>query len=452
MLPPSAATADGLLGPFGLAATRVLAEDGAASAWANAGWTIAALLATAWIATALLRARSLRRIRGILQEDDGDLRDDEDFPLAGPLGSATVRRLRAERGRRARLEERLAEIDRILRATPIAVVALDHMQRVTSVNPAAERLLGIEERAVRRRLLQEVLRQPELNRFVGQALAGDGRATGELHLDLDGRVEVQVSCEPLHVDAHPPGLVVSLVDVTRMRRLESMRSEFAANVSHELRTPITNIKGYVETLLQVGVDDPAQLRRFLEIVHRNTLRLSGIVEDILALAYLEEPEARHALERAPVPARAIAEQVIEDLGSAATARSVRVALRVDCDPWVIANRSLAEQALANLVSNAIRYTEEGTEVTIEIRAERTDMVDFTVSDAGPGIAARHLPRIFERFYRVDKARARTQGGTGLGLAIVKHIAAIHGGRVDVASQVGRGSRFSLTLPRTPTPL
>ena len=245
--------------------------------------------------------------------------------------------------------------------------------------------------------------------------------------------------------------MISLVDVTRMRRLESMRSEFAANVSHELRTPITNIKGYVETLLQVGLEDPERMRRFLEIVHRNTVRLSGIVEDILTLAFLEEPEAKQSLARTSIRATEIVQQVVEDLGSAANAKSIRVQIspvgntRVS-EILILANRSLAEQALANLVSNAIKYSAEGTEVGIEISTEGP-LIRIAVADQGPGIAAKHLPRIFERFYRVDKARARTQGGTGLGLAIVKHIASIHGGQVEVTSQVSQGSRFSLLLPK-----
>jgi two-component system phosphate regulon sensor histidine kinase PhoR len=231
-----------------------------------------------------------------------------------------------------------------------------------------------------------------------------------------------------------------------MRRLESMRSEFAANVSHELRTPITNIKGYVETLLQVGVEDPAQMRKFLEIVHRNTVRLSGIVEDILTLAFLEEPEAKQHLARLPSPAGEIVRQVVEDLGSAASARSIRVETSGAMDLTVLVNRSLAEQALANLVSNAIKYSPENTKVLVHVAGDE-EFACIEVTDQGPGIAAKHLPRIFERFYRVDKARARTMGGTGLGLAIVKHIANIHGGRVEVSSQVSQGSTFRLFLPR-----
>jgi len=201
-------------------------------------------------------------------------------------------------------------------------------------------------------------------------------------------------------------LRISLVDVTRMRRLESMRSEFAANVSHELRTPITNIKGYVETLLQVGVDDPTRMQRFLEIIHRNTVRLSGIVEDILTLAFLEEPEARQTIARAPVPADEIVAQVVEDLETAAAVKSIAIEVRGLRDAWVLANRSLAEQALANLVSNAIKYTTEGTTVSVEV-AEDGEFVRMAVIDRGPGIAPKHLPRLFERFYRIDRSGALT---------------------------------------------
>jgi two-component system phosphate regulon sensor histidine kinase PhoR len=413
------------------------------------GWIAAGVVGLAWLITAAVRRRSRSKLEQALLDDDAPMRESEQYPMLDSLASAVTRRVRVERQRQSRTQDRFAEIERILRATPIAVLALDHMQRVISANPAAERLLGFDEPSIRGRLLQEVVRHPALNRSVANAFAAEGRFDGELHLELEQPVEVQICCEPLHTESQPPGLVVSLVDVTRMRRLESMRSEFAANVSHELRTPITNIKGYVETLLQVGIADPAQMRKFLEIVHRNTVRLSGIVEDILTLAFLEEPEAKQSLVRLPMPAGEIVRQVVEDLGSAANAKSINVVTRVTTDGLVLANRSLAEQALANLVSNAIKYSGEGTQVTIEV-TEEGDHVRLAVQDQGPGIAAKHLPRIFERFYRVDKARARTQGGTGLGLAIVKHIATIHGGSVEVASQVSQGSRFSLLLPRAQT--
>lgn len=410
------------------------------------GWAVAGAMAALWAGTALLRRRSETRLARTLAEGDGWPRDGRGFPLLDALASVVLRRIRSEHERQARTEDRLRETERVLRATPIAVLALDHLQRIAGTNPAAERLLGFDERLARGRLLQEVVRQPALHRLVSRALSAGEPIQSEIQLDGEESLELQVSCEPLHGDAQPPGLVVSLVDVTRMRRLESMRSEFAANVSHELRTPITNIKGYIETLLQVEMDDSEQRRKFLEIVHRNTVRLSGIVEDILTLAFLEEPEARHTIERRALPASEVVREVVEALESAALARRIEISWRCADELLVEANKSLAEQALANLVSNAIRYSGEGSKVAIQV-VQEAHMVRFDVRDQGPGIASKHLPRLFERFYRVDKARARTQGGTGLGLAIVKHIATIHGGSVDVASQVGSGSCFSLRLPR-----
>jgi two-component system, OmpR family, phosphate regulon sensor histidine kinase PhoR len=402
-------------------------------------------MAVAWTASSVIRRRSCRRIESLLRDEHASITPDQHFPMMDGVADLALRRLRSERERHDRLASQLEEIDRVLRATSIAVLALDHLQRIISANPAAERLLGFEEDAARGRLLQEVVRQPGLNRIVTTALGNDGRAQGELQFERDSPLEAQVSCEPLHVEGQPLGVVISLVDVTRMRRLESMRSEFAANVSHELRTPITNIKGYVETLLQVGIEDPQQRQKFLEIVHRNTVRLSGIVEDILTLAFLEEPESRHTLTRESVSMNKITAQVIEDLELTAQAKNVRLDLLAPQDIHVFVNRSLAEQALANLVSNAIKYSPADARVKIEV-ALGDRCARITVEDTGPGIASKHLPRIFERFYRVDKARARTQGGTGLGLAIVKHIATIHGGRVELTSELGRGCRVSLYLP------
>lgn len=409
------------------------------------GWMVAAAMLGLWIATAVIRRRSAHRLSRALAEQSESAIEDAGFPLLERISRNVLRRLRHERERRERIENRLHEIERVLRATPIAVLALDHLQRIVGSNPAAESLLKFDERAARGRLLQEVVRQPALNRAVERALSADGRLHDELHLEFDAPLEIQMSCEPLQTEGNPSGLVISLVDVTRMRRLESMRSEFAANVSHELRTPITNIKGYVETLLSVDLDDSERRRKFLEIIHRNTVRLSGIVEDILTLAFLEEPEARSTLVLAPTPVGEVVREVVDALGSAAAARSIRIDARADDQLVIEANRSLLEQALNNLVSNAVRYSGEGTTVRISAAVEAGN-VRIAVQDQGPGIASKHLPRIFERFYRVDKARARTQGGTGLGLAIVKHIATIHGGTVEVASQVGSGSCFSLVLP------
>jgi two-component system phosphate regulon sensor histidine kinase PhoR len=337
----------------------------------------------------------------------------------------------------------------ILEAMRSGLLALDPEQRVIRVNRAAADMLGVDGERVRGRLVQAVTRQPGLNRFLSDALAGDAATEGEFVVDREGRPRIVVHAvsEPLRDGTgRPTGLLVSLSDVTTLRRLESLRADFAANVSHELRTPITNIKGYADTLLQVGVGDPAQTARFLEVIRRNAHRLGAIIEDLLALARLEQPVEREELEAVDVPIRELVQTVREDLEIAAQAKSMAI---VDATPEGLRTRvvpSLAQQALANLVSNAITYSPAGGEVRITASTLADGMVEVAVTDHGQGIAPHHLGRIFERFYRIDRARSRDQGGTGLGLAIVKHIALLHGGRVEVESRLGAGSTFKLILP------
>lgn len=242
------------------------------------------------------------------------------------------------------------------------------------------------------------------------------------------------------------------------RQLEALRSDFAANVSHELRTPITNIKGYVETMLEVGLDDPKQAREFLDIIKRNSDRLAAIVEDILSLAWLEQPGTRKALVREECEMKPILEAVAGQFENAASAKNIAIAIHVDRGLTANVNAQLIEQAVANYVSNAIKYSPVETTVTIKAslasqeslggKREWGEWIEIAVIDEGQGIAPEHLPRIFERFYRVDKARSRALGGTGLGLAIVKHIALIHGGWVAVDSDLGKGSVFRIILPAT----
>jgi two-component system phosphate regulon sensor histidine kinase PhoR len=330
------------------------------------------------------------------------------------------------------------------------MLALDVEQRIISVNRAAERLLGINGEAVRGRMLQEVLREPELNRFVAESLASGPQAIAEFQLLHGSASRVQVVTEHLrNARDQPVGLLVLMNDVTQLRRLETIRSDFAANVSHELRTPITNIKGYVETMLDVGVRDQAQTRRFLEIINRNTARLASIIEDLLALARLEQPDMRSTLERVDIAVLRVIESALAQFEPDIKAKDMTAVVRVGGPPdlHVHANAQLLEQAISNLVSNAIKYSPAAT--TIRITAERLDTGDVAigVADEGPGIPAEHRARIFERFYRVDRARSRELGGTGLGLAIVKHIALVHGGSVTVDSEVGRGSAFRITIPR-----
>jgi len=239
-------------------------------------------------------------------------------------------------------------------------------------------------------------------------------------------------------------------DLTEIRRLETMRRDFVANVSHELKTPVTSIKGFVETLIEQPPDNPAEVERFLEIINRQTDRLENIISDLLALSRLEEDNRTGHLEMVELSINQLLDRVVRDLVSRDPESASRLKLDCSGELRVKINAPLLEQAIGNLIDNAIKYSPVDSSVRVFCTKEETG-ISVSVEDRGPGIQAEHLPRIFERFYRVDKARSRRMGGTGLGLAIVKHITQIHGGQATVTSTPGVGSTFKLTLPWEGTP-
>ncbi|HWB20292.1 MAG TPA: ATP-binding protein, partial [Phycisphaerales bacterium] len=365
----------------------------------------------------------------------GDLADAFNH-MAVQLGRQ-INQLRAQRN----------ELQAIHQSMNSGLIALDLQQHLLSANRSAEQILQIDGLASRGRLLHEVVREPDLHRFVANAIEQPASLTREFSLARDPDVVIEAVSQPLRdADDKPVGLLVLLNDVSQLRRLEAIRTDFAANVSHELRTPITNIKGYVETMLDVGVDDPEQARQFLRVIQRNTDRLAAIIEDLLALARLEQPDAEKAIEKERVPARQIIDHVLAQFEPSIRERTINIRLETDPDLSVLVNTSLIEQALGNLLSNSIRYSPPSTTITIRARKRDNQWIEFAIRDQGQGIAPEHLERIFERFYRVDKARSREVGGTGLGLSIVKHIARAHDGQVEVDSELGKGSEFRLLLP------
>jgi two-component system phosphate regulon sensor histidine kinase PhoR len=240
------------------------------------------------------------------------------------------------------------------------------------------------------------------------------------------------------------GFLIIIRDMTRAWQADRVRRDFVANVSHELRTPLTSMKGFLETLLDGAIDDPAQAIRFVKIVHEQTERLESIVNDLLTLARLES-ESEQPIARESVRVDELVAGVVDACRLLAEQRSMRIHCETPNDLIVNVNSRLFHQALVNLLDNAIKYSDPGKEIRISVRREAAEVI-FEVEDQGWGIEARHLPRIFERFYRVDPSRSRQLGGTGLGLAIVKHVAQIHGGRVTVDSRVGVGTIFRIYLP------
>ena len=236
-----------------------------------------------------------------------------------------------------------------------------------------------------------------------------------------------------------------LNDVTRLRKLENIRRDFVANVSHEIKTPITAIKGFVETLRDGAVKNPEDAERFLSIIQKHVDRLEAIVEDLLSLSRIEKEGERQEIALEDHAVREILTGAIQLCEAKASAKSVVLELSCDEDLKGKINLALLEQAVVNLIDNAIKYSDSGKRVRIEAYKEDKGFL-IRVQDQGCGIEKKHLDRLFERFYRVDKARSRKLGGTGLGLAIVKHIVQAHGGSVSVESQPGKGSTFSLHLP------
>ena len=231
----------------------------------------------------------------------------------------------------------------------------------------------------------------------------------------------------------------------QLKWLEEVRRDFVANVSHELKTPITSIVGFVETLQAGAMDEREDLERFLEIIAQQSERLTLIIEDLLTLARLESGKIEDLLVPREEAVRDVLQAAVEAHRSLAQSRDIQINLECSEDIHAVMDRSLMEQAVGNLISNAIKYS--GTDSTVFLRAETLqEYVEISVCDQGPGIAAEYLPRLFERFYRIDKARARGLGGTGLGLAIVKHIAGVHHGEVAVRSELGQGSTFLLRVP------
>ena len=328
----------------------------------------------------------------------------------------------------------------ILEALAEGVLYLDEEGRVVLSNRAAQRLLGVEAAELPGGCVWDVMREPALQHVVRAALEDDTPQALELSMLTPEERLVRVEVTPVSQRR----VVLVLRDVTALRHLERVRQDFVANVSHELRTPLTSIKGFIETLLDGALDDPTHNRRFLRLVEGDVDRLARLTDDLLELSKAELLGKPKSIQ--PVDTLQLIQDVIAALTSQAKAR--RVAMRVDHlgpVPHAKGDPDQLRQVFWNLLDNAVKYNVEGGLVVARLRHHK-GFLYVEVEDSGIGIPPDELPRIFERFYRVDKARSRALGGTGLGLAIVKHIVEAHDGQISVASQPGQGSTFRVTLP------
>ncbi len=324
------------------------------------------------------------------------------------------------------------------------VLLLDGEGRVRLVNQALEQLFGFSG-DIRGRTMMEALRLHELQDLVNRTRV-EGQVLGfELELPgLDNRCLQVNATALLHRDGRQQGMILVFHDLTRLKQLENTRKEFVANVSHELRTPLSMIKGYVETLINGAKDDPAVATRFLQTIAKHADRLTYLIEDLLTISRLESGQIVLSLQR--VELRPLVDDVLNDLRSRAGDKRFTLENQVPVEMFVRADADRLQQVLFNLVDNAIKYGRAEGRVEVLARSTEDRMVEVSVKDNGPGIPSDSIERIFERFYRVDKARSREQGGTGLGLSIVKHIIQSHGGEVWAQSEVGQGTTFFFTLP------
>ncbi|MDZ7640531.1 MAG: ATP-binding protein [Desulfurivibrio sp.] len=366
-----------------------------------------------------------------------------------------VNRMAEQLGFRLRANERQRQqLQTVFAAMVEGVITVDANQRLTGINQAAARLLAVDPERVRGQNIRLALPNPGLQELVQRTLANPAPSEGEFTLlDAGGRERY---CRANGVllsaadDREEAGAVLVLSDLTRLRRLENLRRDFVANVSHELKTPITSIEGFAETLLDGALEEPEQAHRFVAVIQQQARRLNAIIEDLLTLSRIEQEGRSPTVQLQYLPLQAPLGAAVESCKPAAAAKEIELQVVGESAGPAWINPALLEQALVNLIDNAIKYSPAGRLVRIEVASADGELT-VAVADQGQGIPAADLSRIFERFYRADKARSARLGGTGLGLAIVKHIVQVHGGRVEVESTVGRGSTFTIFLSRQRPP-
>lgn len=342
-----------------------------------------------------------------------------------------------------KVSEQHLEKEHILTSMVEGVVVLDGWGRVLSLNSSACKMLSIDEIQVKGKSLIEFVRHTTLIDFIRHVM--EEKVTVEIEITVKGQKILQVTGTSLKPGKKKElGMLLVFNDITRLKKLETVRRDFVANVSHELKTPLTSIRGFVETLREGDSLSPEERQKFLKIISEQTQRLHDIIEDLMKLSRVERDADVGTIELRTVHLKTV---ILAAVAQCENQWRQRSAIHVKCpdDLHVALNKNLMEQAVNNLLDNAVKYSEAGQD--IEVSAFRKDAgVKIIVKDCGRGIPQESLPRIFERFFRVDPARAREEGGSGLGLSIVRHIVQAHGGAVSAESELGKGSTFCIMLP------
>lgn len=404
---------------------------------------LAALALASWIGgRQAARLRALEGVAARLGAGDPQARAPELPPdEVGRVGRALNLMAADLRERLDVLARERDERERILAHMTDGVALIDAAGAVVRMNHSMAAILGVPLPAAPGTPFHEVVRAPELDELVEAARAEGRTCEGEVRLWSSHPRLVRATATPLETGPREALLLV-LHDLSESEKLQRVRQDFVANVSHELRTPLTSLRGYAETLLEGGLDDAEHRERFVTIIRDQAVRLEALLDDLLSLAELERAGARLQLERFDL--RELAARQVASFRHRAERAGLALELQPGTPCPITADRARIEQVVANLVDNAIKYTERGG-IRVTLGADEAGAW-CEVRDTGAGIPPEDLPRIFERFYRVDKARSRAQGGTGLGLSIVKHIVALHDGEVSVSSTVGEGSAFRFTVP------
>jgi len=399
-------------------------------AWYAQSPTLAALAAIGGVATGIYGvARIAHPLEQIRAGADHFARGDLNYQLKVPASGELASLAEALNKTASELKERISTIEQqrgqqqaVLSSMAEGVLAVDQEGLILSMNTTAASLLGVTLEVAEGQKIGTVIRNAELKEFIQEVLESSHPLEDDVYIGGgDARVVQARGAALFGAPGEGAGAVIVLNDVTRYRQLENVRRDFVANVSHELKTPITSIKGFVETMLDGALEDEASARRFLRIVARQADRLHAIIDDLLSLSKIEQSGEAGDLQVSEQPILSAINSAVHNCEAKRVERNILVEVSCDRDLQAPINGPLLEQAITNLLDNAVKYTEPGKNVFVE-----TEQIDgeiaIRVRDEGCGISSEHLPRLFERFYRVDRARSRDMGGTGLGLAIVKHIA------------------------------
>lgn len=342
------------------------------------------------------------------------------------------------------LERKYNSTQAIFESMVEGVITVDKDTRIVSLNPSAERIFKILKKNAEGKFFLEAIPNNDIAEIINKVLETAKPLSREVVLVWPLSKTFQINASPIFDEKIISGCLLVIHDITEIRRLENMRRDFVANVSHELKTPLTSIKGFVETLLEGALEDKENSRHFLQIIQNHANRLDSLVNDLLDLSYLESKEI--SLEKKEVNIKNLADDILASFKSQLKKKSIVVKNDVSSDLTIRVDRDKLGRVLTNLIDNAIKFNREDGTIKIYTQ-DLGEKIKIFVEDSGVGIPPKDLPRIFERFYRVDKTRSRELGGTGLGLSIVKHSVELHGGSVGVESTEGLGSKFWFTFPK-----